>query len=265
MARIRSIHPDQWTDGAFMQLSPYGRLLVIALRNHADDNGVFAWNPFEIKARIFPMDDIDILQLLEELTKTNHVHPYEVDGKAYGLLRNFHRYQSPRKPQFKLPVPDPIPNGYGLNPDYYTTNTTPGQNQLTPGNGSVPHQYRTSTVEDRIGEDRKGEERGPKGAHPLPDPFIVTEEMKEWRRTEEPSVDEVRETLKFVDYWRGNGKKKIDWTRTWKLWIRRSVDFNGAGARKTTGVPPPKPPTWCKTHPGVALKNGKCSTCEDAK
>ena len=260
MARIRSIHPDQWTDGAFMQLSTHGRLLVIALRNQADDNGVFAWNPFEIKARIFPMDDIDILEFLKELSDTNHVHPYEVDGKAYGLLRNFHKYQSPRKPQFKLPVPDPIPTGYGLNPDYYTTESTLERHQLILGNGPVQDQSRTSTVEDRIGKDRIGKDGGPKGAHPLPDPFTVTKEMKEWARTNEPSIDIERETLKFVDYWRGNGKKKKDWTRTWQLWFRRSADFNEAS--KATGLQPHRPPEFCKIHPGMALKRGKCPTCD---
>lgn len=108
MARIRSVHPGQWTDEAFVSCSFGARLLAIGLRNEADDYGVFAWNPVVIKMRLFPADAVLIDDLLEELARTGQIQRYEVDGKAYGAIRNFLRFQSPKYPKSAFPLPDEI-------------------------------------------------------------------------------------------------------------------------------------------------------------
>lgn len=98
MARIRSQHPGQWTDEDFVQCSPYARLLALAIRNEADDQGVFEWKPVTIKMRLFPADDVDIEALLAELIAFNQIKEYEHGGRKYGVIRNFVRYQRPKKP-----------------------------------------------------------------------------------------------------------------------------------------------------------------------
>lgn len=60
MARIRSIHPEQFKDENFVGLSLEARLLCIGLRNYADDYGVFEWKPIPLKIEIFPMDNVDM-------------------------------------------------------------------------------------------------------------------------------------------------------------------------------------------------------------
>lgn len=67
MARIRSIHPGQWSDEDFVCLSFPARLLALALRNLADDHGIFEWKPRTIKMQLFPADNIDMEPLLSEL------------------------------------------------------------------------------------------------------------------------------------------------------------------------------------------------------
>lgn len=148
MARIRSIHPEQWTDDRFVTCSPLARLLAIGIRNEADDNGVFEWNPIKLKMRILPADNCDVAQLLTELTATNQVLQFEASGKAYGLIRSFQKYQKPKKPTFYHPVPtEPLPNGYALSASYSGT-----------GSLLVPNQSRKSCVDgEEEGKGEKGE------------------------------------------------------------------------------------------------------------
>src|SRR5690606_34313998 len=60
--------------------------------------------------------------------------------------------------------------------------------------------------------------KSPRGRR-IPEPFIVTREMREWALTEVPTVDVDAETRSFVDYWRGRagaGATKVDWVATWR-------------------------------------------------
>jgi hypothetical protein len=151
--RIRSIHPEQWQDGDFCSMTPMTRLLVLGIRNMADDYGVFPWRVDHIKAAIFPHDQIsldDVDGFLKEAAAFNQVKYYEVDDTSYGIIRNFCKYQSPRKPTAKHPKPiNDLGRGYrmeGLVTKEYGTSAE-----------LVPNQCGTSTVPLRHGE---GEGKG---------------------------------------------------------------------------------------------------------
>lgn len=78
----------------------------------------------------------------------------------------------------------------------------------------------------------------PKGvdrATRIPEPFIVTPEMRQWAVKEVPGVDVDKATRKFVDYWRAKSGKdavKRDWVATWRNWLRRDAETTGGGAPK---------------------------------
>jgi hypothetical protein len=108
MARIRSVHPGLWTDEAFVSVSPIGRLLAIGLWNQADDAGIFEWKPITLKMRLFPADSVDISALLAELADANIIRAYEMSGKKLGAIRNFGKYQRPKKPNYVHPMEDQI-------------------------------------------------------------------------------------------------------------------------------------------------------------
>lgn len=118
MARIRSVHPGQWTSGDFLECSPLSRLLALALRNHADDHGVFRWKPKTIKAECLPADNCDIDQLLAELVGNEQIKKYSMDGKEYGMIVDFTQWQRPKKPKYIHPIPD-----------WFSTSTEPVENQ----------------------------------------------------------------------------------------------------------------------------------------
>jgi hypothetical protein len=98
MSRIRSIHPGLWTDDAFMALSAHARLLIIGIWTESFDDGVFEWKPLTLKARIFPVDAIDVPTLLDELAAGGFIRREEVGGRQVGLVRNFRQFQRPKKP-----------------------------------------------------------------------------------------------------------------------------------------------------------------------
>ncbi len=106
--RIRSVHPGQWTDGEFVSCSPVARLLALALRNEADDNGVFVWSPVDLKIRLLPMDAVDVEELLQELVDKNQVRCFQSGGKTYGVIRNFRKWQRPKRPTSRYPFPNEV-------------------------------------------------------------------------------------------------------------------------------------------------------------
>lgn len=106
MGRIRSVHPALWTDEDFVELSPVARLLFIGLQNESDDQGVFEWKPKTIKMRLLPADSVDIDSLLEELEEGGRVLRFAADGRIYGCVRKFCKWQRPKKPVAVHPLPE---------------------------------------------------------------------------------------------------------------------------------------------------------------
>ncbi|MFA4974656.1 MAG: hypothetical protein WC683_18780 [bacterium] len=102
MARIRSIHPGLFTDEAFMTLtveSPASIALMIGLWVEADDSGTFEWKPLTLKARILPAADGSINNLLDAIEGVGMVRKFDIEGRTFGVIRNFVKYQRPKKPK----------------------------------------------------------------------------------------------------------------------------------------------------------------------
>lgn len=108
MARIRSTHPGQWSDEDFVALSFPARILALALRNVADDHGVFEWKPLTIKMQLLPADNVEITGLLSELVANDALIEFEAEGKRYGAIRNFMRWQRPKKPSYQYPCSEQV-------------------------------------------------------------------------------------------------------------------------------------------------------------
>lgn len=97
MARIRSVHPRLFTDEAFMSCSAPAQVLIIGIWTEADDYGAFEWKPITLKARILPAHNVNMEELLGELEANNMIARYQHNGKWYGAVRNFARFQRPKK------------------------------------------------------------------------------------------------------------------------------------------------------------------------
>src|SRR5690606_34184708 len=106
MSRIRSVHPGFFTDENLVPCSAFARLLYIGLGVEADDKGIFECKLLQLKMKVFPGDNVDVVALLAELVEAGNVRQFEVAGKAYGAIRNFRKYQKPKTPNDVHPMPD---------------------------------------------------------------------------------------------------------------------------------------------------------------
>lgn len=114
MARIRSVHPGFFTDENCVSVSAFARLLFIGIWTEADDYGAFEWKPVTLKMRILPVDNVDVPELMEELEAYDLVRSYEHKGRKYGVVRNFAKYQRPKKPTAKHFIPAQFRTYVGL-------------------------------------------------------------------------------------------------------------------------------------------------------
>jgi hypothetical protein len=149
MARIRSVHPPLFTDEAFVSRSMPARLLAIGLWTEADDRGVFEWKPMSLKMRLFPADDVNLADLLTELLSCDIIAKHAVDGKDYGVIRNFCKWQRPKKPTYRYPFESGWANYVGFKPK-----------KRPIGVQQVLHQF--STEGEIAAQMEEGEEEGEK-------------------------------------------------------------------------------------------------------
>ena len=105
MARIRTIKPDFWTDEKLTECSLSARLLFIGTWNFADDSGNLDRSAKQIKARVFPLDNIDCEPLLQELITQGLLIEYSVSGKVYLHIQGFNKHQLINRPS-KPTCPD---------------------------------------------------------------------------------------------------------------------------------------------------------------
>lgn len=150
MARIRSVHPGFWTDETTVELSIPARLFVIGLWNECDDQGAFEWKPKALKMRLFPVDHIDIDGLLSELEGNNVIRSYISGGRKFGVVRNFCRFQRPKKPNKMHPMTPELRTYAGYRDD------TPEETVLTTDASSPPVPHRFPTGGEKSPQ-RKGE------------------------------------------------------------------------------------------------------------
>jgi hypothetical protein len=140
MARIRSIHPGLFTDEAFAGLSMPARVLLLGLWTEADDQGVFEWKPITIKMRIMPVDNVDVPALLSDLMRADVVKSFEQDGKTFGAVRNFCKYQRPKTPKFRHVKSSDIRNYVAST--YPASEAEPSQRDQFPQNGEMSPQMK---------------------------------------------------------------------------------------------------------------------------
>lgn len=108
MARIRTVKPEFFTSEDIVGLSPFARLLYIALWCEADREGRLVWKPRTFKIRYFPADDCDIGAMASELIVAGLVIEY---GDGYAVIPEFgkHQHINPREAESILPKPEHFP------------------------------------------------------------------------------------------------------------------------------------------------------------
>lgn len=94
--RIRTVKPEFWTNEALAGLSPFSRLLAIALLNYADDEGYFLAHPSLIRGSLFPFDEdsTSIRRGLDELSNVDYIRiSKDKTGRLVGFVVKFLKHQ----------------------------------------------------------------------------------------------------------------------------------------------------------------------------
>jgi hypothetical protein len=115
MARIRNIKPDFYIhevlndlESNFPELKPM--LVFSGLWNQCEYSGVFLWSARKLKLAILPFVDFDIEKSLNLLEEHGFIQRYQNNGKIYGHVVNFKKYQaisgSETAAGLKYPLPD---------------------------------------------------------------------------------------------------------------------------------------------------------------
>ena len=107
MARARNIKPGFFRNADLAELPYEARLLFVGLWTIADREGRLEDRPKQIKMEIFPADNLDCDQLLNDLASTGMVVRYEVEGKRYLQVTNFGKHQNPHKDEKQSTIPAP--------------------------------------------------------------------------------------------------------------------------------------------------------------
>lgn len=239
MARIRTIKPDFWTDGNMVKLSPFARLLYIGMWNFTlCDHGHVADDSMKLKLQILPMDPVDIDELLAEIMAAGRVTRIaDGEGRTYLLVKRFEDHQKIDS-RWKTRCPACARQDSLAHSETHPSSTEPQRDspELTLG--------RDGMGRDGKGKEGMGEERKPSGLHLIPDDFTLTPERRAWVEANTPAVNAELQTAGFIDYWRGEGKKKKNWETTWRNWMRTKQTDAETRGWKPTALDLNNPANW---------------------
>jgi hypothetical protein len=215
MARARNIKPSFFLNEDLVELPFSTRLLFIGLWTIADREGRLNDKPRQIKMSIFPGDDVDVDKGLQELADSQFIKRYAVKGDKYIEITNFGKHQNPHIREAVSTIPAPC------SPRVRTKRATlipESPLPITEAKEEAPEPPQAATPQPR--------------ATRIPDPFLLTSEMKAYAAGKRPGVDVIEETEKFVNYYRAKGGRdgaKLDWPATWRNWILNARVSNGNG------------------------------------
>jgi hypothetical protein len=105
--RARNIKPGFFANEALAELPPLTRLLFIGLWTIADRDGRLEDRPKRIKMALFPADNFDVDEALNELAEADFVQRYEVDRQRYIQVTNFRKHQTPHVKEGPSTIPAP--------------------------------------------------------------------------------------------------------------------------------------------------------------
>lgn len=150
MPRIRSIKPSFFASEDVSALPLRARLTWIGLWTHCDDRGRAKDNVKLIKAAVWPLDDVSLRDIEEDLTTLadhGRIVRYEVAGQRYLAIANWGDHQRVNKPTpSRIPSPPPVDN-----------TADPVENQ--PENTPPPFREDSRRTPAGKGEEGKGGER----------------------------------------------------------------------------------------------------------
>lgn len=153
MPRARNIKPGICMNEELAELSCRHRFLFAVLPCFADREGRLEDRPLRIKMQVFPADNCDMDELLQDLHRTSMVQRYEVNNCKYIQIVNFSKHQNPHRDEKPSEIPPPPKHDVSTEqaPCKHSTNRADSLN-LIPDSFN-PHPDSLNSVPDGTGAD----------------------------------------------------------------------------------------------------------------
>lgn len=167
------------------------KLVLIGIANHLGDHG--SWPSIATLARYSNASERSVKRDIQELIQLGELK-VEINASPMGGQYKTNLYWITIQP--------------GVT-DWVSRGDSSGNSGVTPvGTQTVNRNLKESTTR----------------ATRLSDDFQVTDEMRAWASEKHPGVDIEKATANFFDYWqtKATNATKLDWARTWKVWIRNT-------------------------------------------
>ena len=100
--RARNIKPGFFLNCELAELDFASRILFIGLWCYADREGRFEWKPKQIKATVFPYDNVNIDKLLCNLMSLHFITRHDTTG----YVEHFKKHQNPHPHEAKSSLPE---------------------------------------------------------------------------------------------------------------------------------------------------------------
>jgi len=119
--RSRNLKPGFYKNEQLAECSFAARILFTGLWCLADREGRLEDRPKKIKMEIFPADNLEISDLIDELINYELVVQYEVDGRKCLWIPGFLKHQNPHPKEAASELPPPLcqientPDSRGIN------------------------------------------------------------------------------------------------------------------------------------------------------
>jgi hypothetical protein len=229
MSRIRSIHPGFFTDEDLVSVSMGARVLFLGLGVESDDKGIFEWKPLTIKMRLFPADNVDVAEMLAELSGVGAIRQYDHDGRKYGAIRNFRRFQKPKTPNDIHPATPEILTFVGL----VSETKTDGEGPFPPNGETFPPKGEKSPQMEDGGGRGEEEGKGEKGGFAFSGEVIRLNQrdFDRWQRSF--SDIDLRAALQSRDDWlsRQPEPDRKRWFNSTSNWLAKRQQAEKTGAK----------------------------------
>lgn len=157
--RIRALKPGFFRNEHLCELSPMHRLAFAGLWCCADRDGRLEDRPKRLKADIFPYDDCDMDDLLDDLAAAGFIERYAIEAARYVRIPSWAKHQHPRQDEAPSVIPSPVDAAVtcvdtvpSLCSDGTATTQRMGNGRWEVGNGISPYPLKGVRV---TREDRK--------------------------------------------------------------------------------------------------------------
>lgn len=161
MPRIRSIKPNFFKSEDVSSLPFRARLTWVGLWTQCDDHGRYKDSVRLIKGDIWPLDDVSLRDIEEDLSileEQRRLVRYEVDGKRYLAIVNWHAHQAinrPGKPKHPAP-PAPLGSADPDDENHCDICSKPGTGTLVESSRTTHAPLTEPSLQEGRGREGKG-------------------------------------------------------------------------------------------------------------